>query len=293
MNTNPPGQLNTSEIATNSSIESILSSAGVNTGSSVVDAALDRLNTSTVNDLINTAAHSLGLHDYYYAHVATWCEGVATGSNSSSASTPDGVTITNCTSPAYPFSFNPVSILETELLQGVTLDQLGFPSADVNRVVSALETAYRAMSLCYLIGTLAAAVSVLTGLLGFMASRLVEMLNQLVAVLAMLFLGAGSAIATVIALKVRDVINDKAAVINVSADNSTTFLAMTWAAVAAAFLVCCLWCCVCCCGDHGSSRRNRRHHNQRESVEQPLYPGEMAEKQRRQSLFDRFRPRRG
>lgn len=227
------------------------------------------------------------MHDFYTAHVSTWCEGTllsdntttsnSVASNSTSASAEQRVTV--CTSPKYPFSFDPVGILESELLQGLTLEQVGFPTQDVDKVVSALETAYKAMSICYLVGAILAGLSILTGLLAFRPSRLLEALNHLVALTAFILLGVGSAIATTIAIKVKDVFNDRAAVVNVTARNSVRFLGMTWAAVACMLLVSLLWCCVCCCGGH------RRKENRRES-EMPMV--EEKREQQRASRFSRF-----
>lgn len=168
-----------------------------------------------------------------------------------------------------------MSILEAELLQGVTLEQLGFPTTDVNRVVHALETAYKAMNICYLVGTILTCVTILTGFAGFLASRALEALNHVVALLAFLALGVASGIATAIAIKVKQVINDRAAVINVSANHSNKFLGMTWAAVACMLLVTMMWCCVCCCGGH-----RRKEHRDRRSHDGPYVEEEVVEKRR-------------
>ncbi|KAF8247255.1 hypothetical protein K440DRAFT_307711 [Wilcoxina mikolae CBS 423.85] len=256
-------RVNTSQIQTQTSVDSILNSVGITnttTGIAEIDKALSGLSPSEVSSIVNTAAHSLGLYDYYYAHVSTWCEGTLTNSSNE--------LVTKCTSPKFPFSFNPVAILKAELLQGITLDQLGFPTTDVNRVVNTLETAYKAMNICYLVGTILAGVSILTGATAFVASRALECVNELISLLAFLALGVASAIATTIAIKVKQVINDRAAVINVSAGHSNMFLGMTWAAVGCMFLVTMMWCCMCCCGGH----RRKEHHdrNRRSFVNEPL-----------------------
>ena len=249
-------QIDTTQIATNVDLQSILSDAGISsasTGISELDSIVASIDSDLAGKILNTAAHELGLHDFYSTHIMTWCEGTLTGddSNSDNANTTNSdELVTRCTKPAFPFSFDPVEILQDELLQGLTLEDLGFPTEDVNKVVDALETAYRAMSICFLIGVILAGVSILTGLTAFYASRILEVLNQLVAILAFLMLGVGSAIGTAIAVLVKNVINEKAKPINVFAVHSNKFLGMTWASVACMLLVTMLWCCLCCCGRH-------------------------------------------
>jgi len=275
-------KIDTSQIATDIDPSAVLRSAGIdpnNTGISQLDDIIASLSADDLGRQLNTAAHELGLHDFYSAHVSTWCEGTLLSDNATTATNSSDVEqrVTVCTRPAYPFSFNPIAILESELLQGLTLEQVGFPTADVDRVVSALEAAYKAMSICYLVGTILAGVSIVTGLVAFRPSRLLEAVNHLVALLAFVLLGVGSAIATTIAIRVKDVFNQRAAAVNVSATHSVRFLGMTWAAVVCMLLVSLLWCCVCCCGGH--SRKESWRDSQVPMVE---------EKQPRPSRFPRF-----
>lgn len=158
--------------------------------------------------------------------------------------------VDECTKPHEPFSFDPVAILEKELLHNITLEQIGFPTDDVNKVVNALEKAYRAMSVCYLVGVILAGISILFGLTGFVGIRLIEAANQVIAFLGFVLLGVASAIGTAIAVMVRNIINQKAKDINVHAFNSPAYLGMTWAAVVALLIASMWWCFVCCCGSH-------------------------------------------
>lgn len=207
------------------------------------------LNTTDAGTILNSAAHSLGLKDVYIAHVATWCSGIITSTNKTE--------IISCTTPAFPFSFDPITIIETDLLQGITLAQLGFDTGNAEKTINALRAAYKAMNIMYLVGTVLCALLVLTSLCGFIASRLLEALNQLVAILAFISLGAASAIATAIAVIVKKVFNENAKVINVFAENSRAFLGMTWGAVVGVLIVMMMWCAICCCCRH-SSRSGRK-----------------------------------
>jgi hypothetical protein len=237
------------------SASALLASAGISgniTGFSQLQDILD-LSPEELSKMLNTAAHELGLHDFYTAHVTTWCDGTLMSNDGNTTTNSSDATeqVTYCTDPTFPFWFDPVKILEDELLQGLTLSQIGFPTTEIDTVVNALEKAYKAMNICYLLGTLLCGLSLLTGILGLLASRAVEAINEFVAMLAFLALGVASGIATAIAIKVRDVINEKASFLNIVATSSSTFLGMSWAATVGMLCVMLMWCCVCCCGTHG------------------------------------------
>ena len=58
--------------------------------------------------LINSIAQTLGLHDYYTVGLWNFCEGNF------------GVGYTDCSKPKTLYWFNPVEILQNELLAGAT-----------------------------------------------------------------------------------------------------------------------------------------------------------------------------
>lgn len=124
---------------------------------------------------MQTAAKLLGIHDFYTAQVMGYCEGM--GGNGSA------VTVTNCTSKPL-FTFNPVAIIENELrIAGglVTLQDLGFPTEDVDNAVRALNAVYQIMFVAYCIGITTAGICFFLGFLGFVPSRLTACLNWVVA----------------------------------------------------------------------------------------------------------------
>ena len=61
--------------------------------------------------LINSIAQTLGLHDYYTVGLWNFCEGN------------NGVGFMDCSKPKTLYWFNPVQILQNELLQGATSTQ--------------------------------------------------------------------------------------------------------------------------------------------------------------------------
>ncbi|KAI5776453.1 actin cortical patch SUR7/pH-response regulator pali, partial [Geopyxis carbonaria] len=264
-------RVNTTSIATSVDLPTLFAQLGItnttSTGIPRLDSAISTLSADGLGDLLNTAAHELGLHDIYTAHATTWCEGALTSS---------GTRVTGCTTPAIPFSFNPVAIIESELLHNLTLKDMGFDSADVDRVVSALETAYRSMSICYLLGVLTAALCIVGCVFAvWQPARALAACNATAAGLTVLFLGAAAAIATVVGTRVKDVVNEKAKVINVQAENSTTFLAVSWIAVAFAIAVFTWWSASCCC------RRGGRSVDKEAGMEKWGARGEMEQRNRR------------
>lgn len=204
-------------------------------------------------DLIDTAASRIGIRDVYVAHIMTYCEGLITGDEND-----NHTTITNCTDPEIPFSFDPIEILQSQLRTDLTLERLGVPTDTVEDVIRTLQTAYKAMSVLYVIGIALAGLAILLGLVGLTGSRLVECCNSLIAWVSFLCLGVASAIATAIAIKGRDVFNENARDAGVYATESKPFLGMTWGSVVAMFLAALCWSFFCCFARHSKKSRSSR-----------------------------------
>lgn len=145
------------------------------TGIAIIDNAIDNAGDGVVGQVVQTAAKVLGIHDFYTAQVMGYCEG--TGGDGSPS------VVTNCTSGPM-FTFNPVAIMEDELrIAGglVTLEDLGFPTGDVNNALRALNAVYQVMFVAYCIGIATAGLCIIIGFLGFIPSRLMACVNWLVA----------------------------------------------------------------------------------------------------------------
>ena len=93
--------------------------------------------------------------------------------------------IKNCTRQRGMFTFDPVNVFEEELLQGVTLGDLGVNTQDLDSAVHVLNVAYRTMFVTYCIGIAAAAISMILGSLGFFESRLIACANWMFAVVSL------------------------------------------------------------------------------------------------------------
>lgn len=212
----------------------------------------------------------------------TFCEGLITGDENNNKTT-----ITNCTSPEIPFSFNPIDIIQEELAGDWTLEQLGVPVDTVEDVINALQVAYKVMSVCYVVGIALAGFTILLGLVGLTGSRLVAFFNGLFAWLSFLLLGVASGIATAIAVKGRDVFNDHASDAGVKATESKPMMGMTWGAVAAMFIASLVWSFLCC-----FRRKDRAPRESRRSRRSAESDAAMMEKGEAQPGFmSRFRRR--
>lgn len=248
---------------TDINVDSTLSRFGLddNTSNTISRFLDDRNITSKIDsriqekldDLVDTAARRLGVADVYVAHMMTFCEGYVEGSETSNKTK-----ILACTKPKLPYAFDPLDEIEQRLAEGApTLEQLGIQTDNVEDVINALQVAYKAMSITLVIGTALAGLSILMGLLGLTASRLVEVCNGLVAWVGFLMLGVAAAIATAIAVKGRDVFNEYARDAGVRASESKPLMGMIWAAVAAMLLAALWWSFTCCCGRHGRKAGRR------------------------------------
>jgi len=237
-----------------------------------------------LEDLIDTAAHSIGLKDVYVAHIMTYCTGVVTGDENDNSTY-----ITDCSKRKVPFAFDPISILQQDILNGVTLDDVGFPTETVEDVVGALQVAYKTMSMCYVLGIAFTGLAILFGVFGLTGARMVELCTGLVAFMGFLLLGIASAIGTAIAIKIRDVINKHANDAGVYASDSKKYLGMTWGAVAAMLIASVIWSLLCCFGGDKSKRRSRRsrhsHHDDGPLVHEKVHT------RRRFGFFGRRRAR--
>lgn len=199
--------------------------------------ALDNILNSATQGIVNATAERLGLHDFYKVFVMNYCEGDRDSNNNEQ--------IKNCTKQKGMFTFDPVGIFESELLQGVTLQDLGVNTQDLDKAVHVLNVAYRTMFVTYCIGIAAAGIAMILGALGFFESRLIACANWMFAVISFLLLGVASGIGTTAAVKIRDAINREMGKIGIRAYLSKKYLGMTWAAVICMLIVTFFWCGAC------------------------------------------------
>lgn len=214
-----------------------------------------------INDDLSDYAKELGIHDFYSAHLLTFCEGYYTPSSVANSTLPlkdIHRNVTSCSNKTAFFSFNPTNTLQRELNNSghsnINLTQLNFPAA-VEDGLHALRIAQKAAFILYCIAAGLLAISALTALLAFFFSgRLSAFINILIAGLAFLAILIASAITTAVAVKAAKVVNDHGKNVGISATKGDKFLILTWVATGLAFLDILVWMFECVVG-HRKHRR--------------------------------------
>lgn len=183
-----------------------------------------------VNEAISDVAKTLGIHDFYSAHILDYCEGFYTPSPIANLTSQPSKNITHCSNETSFFHFDPGAILQNELKPGVNLTDLSWPSA-IQDGVHAVEDATDVMFVLYFIGATATGVALIAALVGVREVWRYSVLTcLLLSSLAFGSLLLASSVATIVIGKVVKAINDHGNDIGVYAYKGQTFINMTWAA---------------------------------------------------------------
>ncbi|OJD33838.1 sur7 protein [Diplodia corticola] len=268
LNTSRIGQNILSELSDSSSS----SSSGLlglieNATSSISSELTDSLNNA-VNSVAESIAEDIGLSDFYSAHLMDYCWGDYTPqavANASVSASQIHKNVSACSNSTAMFHFDPTAVLEKSLNEsglGITLDDLNWPD-DIQQGLDALRIAYKAMFVLYCIAVGTSFLVLFGSVAGvFLASgRLSAFFNVMIAILAFLAFGIASAIATAIAVKGSDVINQYGNDIGIEAHRGGKFMAISWAGTGVLFLAILAWCVECCIG--------RRHKKRTTFAEKP------------------------
>ncbi|KXT07287.1 hypothetical protein AC578_428 [Pseudocercospora eumusae] len=249
-NNHTTNQLNTSRIGQNifNTSESSSSTLG-----QLIDNITNSIE-SDIQDLITSTARDLGLHDFYTAHLMTYCEGYYKPAPVPNATLPKhdiSKNVTNCSNRTAMYDFNPEEILQRELSAsgtGIDLSDLDWPQ-DIQKGINALRISAKATFVLYCIAIGFIGIAWLSAGIAFcLQGRLSALVNVVLDWLALIVLGIASAIATAVAVKASDVINKYGNDIGVSAGKGKKFLIITWVATGLLLLASILWCVDCCFG---------------------------------------------
>jgi hypothetical protein len=206
-----------------------------------------------IQDKFNSFAQELGLADFYAAHLFTYCEGDyvpgpvpnATLSRSSISNN-----VTECSNTTSLFDTDLRTVLQRELNNSghsnIDLEDLGWPSAidDGYRTLGVLA---RATFILYCIGVGLIGVATLLALISvFFNGRISALVNVIFEVLAFLVIGIASAVATSLAVKGSDIVNQYGDKVGINAHQGNKWLAMTWVATGVMLVASVLWCYSCC-----------------------------------------------
>lgn len=248
--------LNTSRIG-----KEFFNTTSSNSSNSVVSFFDDIINDvqGEINDKINDVAQDLGLHDFYSAHLLNFCEGYYTPADMPNATISKGdisKNVTNCSNRTAMYNFDPRQMIQRELNESghgdINLTDLGWPD-EVDDAINTLEVASNAMFVLYCIGIAFAGLALISAIISiFFSGRLSAFANIIIDMIAFLAVGIASAIATAIAVKAADVINDKGDRIGISAQKGNKFMILTWVATACLLVASLVWCFDCVVG-----RRNK------------------------------------
>ncbi|KAL1302492.1 hypothetical protein AAFC00_002882 [Neodothiora populina] len=209
---------------------------------------------SELNDDIGTFARDLGLHDWYSAHILDYCEGYFTPAavpNATVTKSDIDKNITHCSNRTAFFHFDPSKTLQTELDNsgvGINLTSLDWPDA-INDGIKTARVAQKAVFILYCLAAGLLLICALAALVGiFLTGRLTACVNMLLCTLAFFAILIASALATTVAVKVANVVNQHGKDIGVSASKGGRFMALTWVATVLALLDCAVWAVECCVG---------------------------------------------
>ncbi|KAF2161593.1 hypothetical protein M409DRAFT_58986 [Zasmidium cellare ATCC 36951] len=194
--------------------------------------------------LINSIAQSLGLHDFYTVGLWNFCEGY------------NGEGTTDCSSPQTLYWFNPVEIIQSELLAGATV---ALP-AEINSILDLIRTVSHWMFGLFL------TAAPLNFILMFVVPLSVFTRWASLPIAIFTFLGAlittvAAVIATVMFIIMQNAITS-ATQLNIKAEIGAEMFAFMWIAAATAILAWLIQMGMCCCC---ASRRDVRRGKKRGS----------------------------
>ncbi|KAF2490700.1 integral membrane protein [Lophium mytilinum] len=214
--------------------------------------------------LINSIARTLGLHDFYSVGLWGYCEGY------------NGEGATNCSPPKMLYWFNPVEILQSELLAGASINL----PADLNNILKLIRIVSNVMFGFYLAGACLSTVLIFIVPLSIY-SRWASFAIAFFTFLAALFTTVATVIATVMFIIFRNVIKGVAE-INLKASIGINMFALMWVAAAFsifAWLIQTGLC--CCCASRRDVKTGRKKGNKHAYTDTPPSETEKPKARRR------------
>lgn len=194
-----------------------------------------------VNEVISDVAKTLGIHDFYSAHILDYCEGYYTPSPFANLTSQPSKNISYCSNQTSFFHFDPAAVIQGELKPGVKLTDLSWPSA-IQDGVHAVEDATDVMFVLYSIGATTTGVALIAALVGVRGVwRYSAITCVMLSSLAFGSLLLASSIANIVINKVVSAINEHGNDIGVYAYKGGTFIGMTWAATLLVLVTSFMW----------------------------------------------------
>jgi hypothetical protein len=158
-----------------------------------------------------------------------------------------------------PSQFNLSQTLDREIVIGplkLNASDLPVPQ-EVSDAVNDINKAMLAIFVFYILGIAFSGLSFLACIAAFgmnTTSRLVPLINTIIAALAALTLGIGSALTTAVAKKGEEEINERGQEVGISAQAGVKFMIISWVAFGTSFVAVLFWIASACVG-----RRTKRN----------------------------------
>ncbi|KAK4549751.1 hypothetical protein LTR36_005052 [Oleoguttula mirabilis] len=215
--------------------------------------------------LVNSVAQTLGLHDFYTVGLWGYCEG------------DNGQGVTGCSKPKTLYWFNPVEIIESELLAGASI---ALP-AQITTILGLIRTVSHWMFGLYLAGACLAFIMIFLAPLS-VRSRWATFPITLFTFLAALCTTVASVIATVLFIIAQRAVTSVTQ-INIGASIGVEMFVFMWIGAGtaiAAWLI--LWGQCCCCASRRDVRRGKKRGSKKAwgEGEGPVVGSEKAKKTR-------------
>lgn len=197
------------------------------------------------NDIVDKLSDELGIEQFYSLHVTDTCQGnFAPNATAGEA----WFNVTNCTAPMDFAAMNISAIIEKELSFGpfdITLSDLGV-SADMQNKLNDLPQLLEALAAIYIVSVVLSGLAMIGSAVGLFlvpsTGRKIIIMNFVLALLAMLFLLAGSLATTVGGSEVQKAIREKGGDdIGLVMNLGKKFEAVSWAAFALMLLAMSYW----------------------------------------------------
>lgn len=271
-----------------------IDTSDIGTGGDIIpeqeNSILDRLGDRAeeiIGGVVQTAAREVGVHDVYVAHIMNYCVGDETPNQAKENKSAD---VNWCSKQRAGWHFNLTDALERDIKQSngtvASLFDIDWPTAQVNDVNNAVKTVGKALFVFQVGAVAGTGLTMIFSLLGILASgRLFAFAATLLSLISFIWVGVGSALGTVVAVKLRDGFRDHLNNYGIRAYISNKYLGMTWAATGAMLLVAVYWMFATCFGSR--DHRREKSHRHSTSSTQPV-----VHEKRPRKKFIFFGPRR-
>ena len=130
-----------------------------------------------LNDVTSDIASLLNLPDFFNVHVTDFCLGTYSPNSTANNAKKN---VTECSNSTLGFHFQPTQFVQDHLPDGITLDDIHWPSA-VTDAEKTLKTVSRVMVIFYIVGIVFTGLALITALITIFADgRLSAFVNWLV-----------------------------------------------------------------------------------------------------------------